>query len=252
VFEILPGGYRHLALEDVDSTNQVALVHARAGADGNLWVSAKRQLQGRGSRGRNWVSEAGNLYSSLLIELNDRARDIQTLAFVASLAIHDAILDAANESCPEIKLKWPNDVLLNGRKTSGILLESHFIDERRLVILGIGINIAHFPLQTTHGATCLASEGITTTPRELLRLLAGAMDKRLGQWDMGWGFSDTRRDWTGVAAGLGKLLEIQVPESSGLTAKTGTFRGIDERGLLELETGSGKIERISVADIFFA
>lgn len=252
MLETLPGGYRHLALEDVASTNGVLLDHARSGVDSGLWISAKRQLEGRGSRGRAWVSEPGNLYSSLLIGIEERARNIQTLAFVASLAIRDAIIASTSDNQANVTLKWPNDVLLNGRKTSGILLESHRVNDRQFVILGMGINIAHYPAQTTHPATCLHDAGIEIAPVEFLANLAAAMRVRMDEWDMGHGFETTRLAWLAVAAGIGEKIEVQMPGTGGLQTLAGTFRGIDTDGLLELQTGNEKTQRISVADIFFA
>ena len=240
---------RHLALGDVGSTNAVCLEKAQAGDPGNLWVTAERQLQGRGSRGRNWVSEAGNLYASLLLRDPGTLERLHTLTFVACLAIRDAIYALEGAQLSQVSLKWPNDVLVNNRKTSGILLESHMVAGVRHVIIGMGINIAHHPDGTLHPATHLQTEGIQANPDSMMHHLMIAMEKRLNQWDGGNGFDATRTDWLAAAVGVGKTIEIRLPNE--VAHRTGIFRGMDEDGMLLLGQAGGRTERISVADIFF-
>jgi len=246
----LDNGYRHLALGEVGSTNAVCLEKAEAGDLGELWITAERQLQGRGSRGRHWVSEAGNLYASLLLREPGAPEKLHTLTFVASLVIRDAIYALPNAQYADITLKWPNDVLVNGSKTSGILLESHEISGVRFVVMGMGINIAHHPHGTLHSATHLSSEGIETDISALFRNLTVAMDKRLHQWNGGNEFEATRTDWLAAASGINETIEVRLPKEA--TPIRGVFRGIDEDGLLLLGGPGGDTRRISVADIFFA
>ncbi len=249
---IRTGEFRHIALGDVSSTNTACLDHARNGDGGGLWITAERQLQGKGSRGRQWISEPGNLYASLLLKDVGSPQTLHTLTFVASLAIRDAILSLQRAVFADVKLKWPNDVLLNGRKTSGILLESHVVDGSHFLIMGIGINIAHYPATALYPATCLANEGLDSSPGEFIQLLSHSMEKRLMQWERGEGFDRIRRDWLDCAVNLEKRIEVQMPVKGETQTVSGTFRGIDEQGLLLLEVKAGKTERISVADIFFA
>lgn len=246
----LENGFRHLPLGDVGSTNAVCLEHARSGDTGGLWVTAQRQLAGRGSRGREWVSENGNLYASLLLREPGALPVLHTLTFVASLAIRDAIYASSGAEMTKVGLKWPNDVLLNGKKTSGILLESHDIGGIRYVIIGMGINVAHHPEVTLHLSTDLRAEGINSDPGLLFQHLNHAMEKRLLQWSRGDGFSTIRADWLSAASGMGQTIEIRLPGEQ--QPRTGIFGGIDENGLLLLEGAGGRQERVSVADIFFA
>ncbi|MGB7287401.1 MAG: biotin--[acetyl-CoA-carboxylase] ligase [Salaquimonas sp.] len=248
----LINGYRHIALGDVASTNAVCVEHAAKGDPGALWITAKRQLAGRGSRGRNWVSEPGNLYSSLLLKDVGAVEHLHTLTFAASLAIRDSIYQVQGAGLNTVELKWPNDVLLNRRKTSGILLESHRFNSSQYVVIGIGVNIAHFPGETLHPATALNKEGLETSPEAFIQLLSHAMDKRLAQWNKGLGFGSIRNDWLLAAANLGQMIEVKLPTKTGTQLHTGTFNGIDEQGLLLLKGAGDKLERISVADIFFA
>jgi BirA family biotin operon repressor/biotin-[acetyl-CoA-carboxylase] ligase len=249
---LLSGGYRHLAFEDVGSTNSLCVEAAENGDQGNLWITGVRQLQGRGSRGRQWVSEAGNLYASLLLRNPGPLEKLHTLTFVASLAIRDAINRIAQTGKASVELKWPNDVLLNGKKTSGILLESHQINGERYIVIGIGINIEHFPQETLYPATSLLAEGIVSSPADFILLLNEAMAERLAQWDKAEGFASIRTDFLSAASNLGKNIEVKIPSKGVVETRMGKFSGIDEQGLLLLEGSNGKMERISVADIFFA
>ncbi len=248
----LSHGFRHLAFEDVGSTNSLCVEEAEKGDPGQLWITGTRQLQGRGSRGRHWVSESGNLYASLLLCEAGHLEKLHTLTFVASLAIRDAILCLPNAGLTKVDLKWPNDVLLNGKKTSGILLESHLIRNQRYVVIGIGVNIEHFPVETLHPATSLINEGLNTKPADFIQILSDAMANRLIQWNQGNGFASIRTDFLQAASNLGKTIEVRMPSKTQEPTRIGKFTGIDEQGLLLLEGSNGKIERISVADIFFA
>ena len=249
---LLPEGFRHEALGEVQSTNLTCLERARDGDPGNLWITAQRQSTGKGSRGRGWVSEEGNLYASLLLKEPGPAGSLHTLTFVASLAIRDCLLALNGAGLLRITLKWPNDVLVNGGKIAGILLESHVLGGSRYVIIGIGINAAHHPQQTLYPATSLKDEGITVSLEELLQHLARAVANRFRQWDGGQGIAKIRSDWLAAAQGIGEMIEIRMPASGGEKVLTGRFEGIDENGLLILGGAGGRREHISVADIFFA
>lgn len=249
---LLPEGFRHEALGEVQSTNLECLEKARVGDGGNLWITAERQSLGKGSRGRGWVSEEGNLYASLLLREPGPVGNLHTLTFAASLAIRDCLLALNGAGLLRVTLKWPNDVLVNGGKIAGILLESHVLGGSRYVIIGIGINVAHHPEKTLHPATSLQNEGIDVSLEELLQHLARAMATRLDQWNGGQGMAQTRSDWLAAARGIGEMIEIRMPASGGEKVLTGRFEGIDENGLLILGGAGGKREHISVADIFFA
>lgn len=219
---------------------------------GNFWVRANRQSGGKGSRGRSWISEPGNLYCSLLLKDAGRVESLHGLTFVASLAIRDAIYHLPGSGLKSVELKWPNDVLISGKKTSGILLEAHRVNDAQYVIIGMGMNIAHYPSETLYPATSLNEEGLETTAQDFFEILRYTLSKRLDQWREGEGFSSIRNDWMLAAANLGKMIEIKLPKQDIGDIRTGIFKGIDEQGLLLLEGASGKLERISVADIFFA
>src|SRR5262249_41147373 len=133
-----------------------ALNLAKAGEKGPLWLTARRQMAGRGRRGRIWVSEPGNLYASLLLTGFAPIERAAELSFVAALAVYDAILEAAVPVAKSLALKWPNDVLINFKKVAGILIEA----EGANVVIGIGVNCSHHPSGTMYPATDLVTEGV--------------------------------------------------------------------------------------------
>ena len=110
------GDVRHIALETIGSSNAEALARARAGERGPLWITADSQTNGRGRSGRTWISPKGNLYATLLLNEPCAAAQSPQLAFVAGLALFDAVAQCAPELVAKLALKWPNDLLLSGRR----------------------------------------------------------------------------------------------------------------------------------------
>jgi len=248
----LPAGYRLIEKELTGSTNADCLEAAIAGEPGGLWLRARTQTAGRGSRGRNWVSDPGNLFASLLLDMPADAKDLSTLTFVTSLAVADSVdvlgseLAARHIDRPGVSLKWPNDVLLDGRKLAGILLESHRIGDRSVIIVGIGVNCVSHPSESNYPATSLRSAGYELDAGQVLEVLAVQFHQRLAQWDWGRGFASIRVDWLARAAGVGEEIETRI----GGETRRGVFETIDETGLLILRAASGGRQGISVADIF--
>lgn len=227
-------GVRHLNYEALGSTNAEALARARAGEVGPLWITAATQTAGRGRRGSAWVSEPGNLYATLLLTEPSPKDAAPQLSFVAALALHDAVAESAPQFGPLLTLKWPNDLLLGGRKLAGILIEGES-EPRFAVAIGIGVNCAHHPDDTRYPATDLATAGAVITPEPLARTLAAAMQRRLAQWRCGEGFAAIRTDWLKRAANLGQDIQVRLPERE----LTGRFEGVDELGRLLLQGPSG-------------
>src|SRR3954464_9167454 len=143
----IPAGYRHLAYDALPSTSAEALAAARHGAPGGLWITAAIQTAGRGRRGRRWSTEPGNLAASLLLIDPAPPALAPTLSFVVAVALHRALVDLAGpQSFERLALKWPNDVLVDGRKVAGILVEGENLPSGRMsVVAGIGINCASHP-----------------------------------------------------------------------------------------------------------
>jgi BirA family biotin operon repressor/biotin-[acetyl-CoA-carboxylase] ligase len=231
--------------EVLDSTNEEVRRRAANGETGPLWVIARSQTKGRGRRGRNWISVPGNLFTSLLIELGEPAELCGQLSFVAALAVAD--LTAGYASGAAVTLKWPNDVLLNGRKVAGILLEVPRNGTAVCMIIGFGVNLARHPGGTDFPAISFAEVSAKVPDPEvaLLRLV-----DTWNTWYEIWredGFRSIRTAWLARAEGLGKELTVQL----GNSVVAGVFENIDEDGSLRLRVEAGKVERITAGDVFF-
>jgi BirA family biotin operon repressor/biotin-[acetyl-CoA-carboxylase] ligase len=231
------------AFDTLGSTNTEALTRARAGERGPLWISAKQQTAGRGRHGRAWVSPAGNLHATLLLTDPAPAGRAAELSFVAALAVHDALLEAVPDLVGRLLLKWPNDVLREGAKVAGILIEGEGSAGGIAVAVGIGVNCLHHPSGTSYPAADLAG---AVAPHLLLRILSRTMATRIAQWDRGHGFAAIRLDWLARAAGLGKPMRVVVGDEE----RTGVFDGIDDSGRLLLRQVDAPTQRIAAGDVF--
>jgi BirA family biotin operon repressor/biotin-[acetyl-CoA-carboxylase] ligase len=236
-------GVRHLRFATLGSTNAEALARARAGERGPLWISAEAQTGGRGRRGKSWVSPPGNLYATLLLTDPSPPALAPQLSFVAGLAVHDAVCACAPNLAP--RLKWPNDLLLDGRKLSGMLIEAES-QPRFSLAIGIGVNCVSHPTDTGYGATDLQANNVAVAAQDLLLRLAAAMNARLTQWGAGSGFAAIRSDWLDRAANLGETIMVRLPERE----ITGIFEGIDADGRLLLATPDKTTETVAAGDVF--
>ncbi len=238
-------GVRLIAYDTLGSTNAEALALARGGEAGPLWVTAARQTAGRGRRGNAWTSEPGNLYASLLLTDAVPAGKAPELCFVAALALHDVVSALAPALRPRVK--WPNDLLLDGAKFAGILIEAETTQgSASAVVIGFGVNCAHHPSDTPYPATDLAANGVAVTLDALLAELSRAMQTRLEEWDRGAGFAATRADWLTRAAGIGGDIVVRLPDRE----VAGTFETLDRIGRLMLRLPAGTLEAITVGEVF--
>ncbi|MBI4275645.1 MAG: biotin--[acetyl-CoA-carboxylase] ligase [Rhizobiales bacterium] len=232
--------------DTIGSTNEEALMRARAGARGPLWIVARRQEAGRGRRGRRWISEAGNLYATLLLTEPSPPDRAPELSFVAALAIHDAVTEAAPVIVHSLSLKWPNDVLLGGKKFAGILVEGEGTFGTAFVAaVGIGVNCAHHPVDVAFPATDLASAGVVLTPNDLFRTLAVTMPRRLDQWACGAGFAQTRSDWLARGPRSGDAMIVRLDQQH----IEGRFETLDEVGRLVLRLPDATIKAITAGEV---
>lgn len=251
--DVWPSGVERIELDEIDSTNAEAARLGRAGRAGPLWIRARRQTAGRGRRGRAWALPSGNLAASLLIRPYDfRPRadlaEAATLSFAASLAVADAAAQFA--AAADLSLKWPNDVLLMGRKLAGLLLEGEGAGPGAWLVIGIGVNIAEAPNPAQLEGRALPPIALSerapgVTADALFPALAAAMAARLAQWAE-TGFAELRRDWLAKAARLGQPILARL---EGETVE-GRFLDVDPDGALVVETRSGQ-RRIAAADIYF-
>jgi BirA family transcriptional regulator, biotin operon repressor / biotin---[acetyl-CoA-carboxylase] ligase len=239
-------GYRLLAHEVLGSTNPEALALARRGERGPFWVTALRQTAGRGRRGSHWSSPPGNLYATLLLDDPGPAEHAPELSFVAALAVHDAIIDCAPAVRERLTLKWPNDLLCDGAKLAGILIESESVTGRLAVAIGVGVNCLHHPAQTPYPTTDLHAGGAEVSAEILFVALSGTMPRRLIQWNRGAGFDAIRDEWIARAAGIGNDMRVRLPDRELF----GRFEALDERGRLLLRLADGTLQTITAGDVF--
>lgn len=240
------GGYRLIAHETLPSTNTEALVLARAGEAGPCWLTAVTQTAGRGRRGNAWVAPAGNVYATLLLTdpaPPDRAPE---LSFVSALATHDAILACAPALKNGLKLKWPNDILCDGKKLVGILIEGENVRGTLAVVIGIAVNCVSHPAATPYPATDLAAAGAPVSAEDVFDALSASMLHRLAQWRRGDGFAAIRADWLTCARDIGIELKVRLPDRE----LVGRGEGLDERGRLLLRLADGNREAIAAGDVF--
>jgi BirA family biotin operon repressor/biotin-[acetyl-CoA-carboxylase] ligase len=226
---------------DTGSTNADLLVLARAGEPDGSWLRAGRQTAGRGRLGRPWVSPPGNLYASRLVRLRPADPPAATLALVAAVALDEAIAVFLPDRTT-LHLKWPNDLLLDGAKLSGILLER--ADDA--VVIGIGVNLAHHPDLPDRATTSLAAQGVAVDPAALLNVLAETMARWLARW-RGEGLAPVRVRWLDRAHPIGTALTARLPDGSAID---GLFDGLAEDGALLLRLSSGERRTIHAADVF--
>jgi BirA family biotin operon repressor/biotin-[acetyl-CoA-carboxylase] ligase len=214
-------------LAEVGSTNDWLRHHAGALPDG-WWVRADRQTAGRGRMGRHWETASGNLAASCLIRPRAGEGNAAELGFVAAVALFETV--AALVQRARLQLKWPNDLLLDGAKLSGILLER----EGDFVVLGIGVNLAHAPTFADRPTLSLASVGVTIAARDFLERLAVAFETEREAWGAG-GFAPVRERWLARAHPLGTPLAV----SDASERVAGRFGGIGPSGELRLDTEGG-------------
>jgi BirA family biotin operon repressor/biotin-[acetyl-CoA-carboxylase] ligase len=245
----LPSGYRLHHLPVVGSTNDEAKALARAGAAPGTVIWADVQSAGRGRRGREWQSPAGNLYMSLIQRPAGPPATAAQLGFVTALALSDALAVLPNREggVTAISLKWPNDVLVNGRKIAGILLESEtgIGGDVDFVVIGTGVNIATAPEGVEYPATSLAAEGIRDiAPAALLNNFIAAFDHRARQWRT-TGFPAIRAAWLARANGIGESIRVRLERST----LDGRFLDLDDDGALVLQSAEG-VRRITAGAVF--
>ena len=243
----LPPGYALIALDEAGSTNDEAKERAADGAPDGTVVWARRQRAGRGRRGRSWVSPPGNLYVSAILRPACEARSVAQLSFVAALTVLDLVdgLVAGRARC-----KWPNDVLVDGGKVAGVLLESALGPGRSVdwVVLGIGVNLASHPgLEGQIPSTSLAAAGAPTlAPEDAMHSVLAALTRRRQEWEA-QGFAAVRRAWLDRAHGLGGPVTVM----NGERRVAGVFEGLDEEGALVLAQTAGARLSISAGDVHF-
>lgn len=237
-------GYRIRSYDNLDSTNSEAMRLARSGERGALWIVTRAQTAGRGRRGRNWATAPGNLAASLLISEALAPAEAAKLSFVAALAAREtchSLAPAAN-----LTLKWPNDLLADGRKLGGLLLECEARDDDLMIVIGFGLNLADAPAGLTFPATSLAALGVMVSVEVAFATLTDAWDCNVELW-RSQGFGEIRRRWLRHAEGIGQTASVVI----GDRQESGMFETLDEQGRLVLRLPDGSARFVSAGDVYF-
>jgi BirA family transcriptional regulator, biotin operon repressor / biotin---[acetyl-CoA-carboxylase] ligase len=243
----LPPSFRLFLYDSIGSTNDEAKRLARDGAPAGTLVWALEQTNGRGRRGRAWASPRGNLYASLIWRPDCPASRAAQLGFVAALAVGRA-LGTIVPGVGLIACKWPNDVLVNGRKVAGILLETELdaTGMPRFLVVGVGVNLASSPRNTEFPATSVVDEGLGAIPPEVM---LEQFVQHFQSWELRWhteGFAPVRAAWLAASAiSPGEPVRARLDTA----ILQGRFLDIDEDGGLLLEL-AGERRSISAGDVF--
>lgn len=238
--------YNLLAFEEIDSTNNEAKRLMQSGAFDRLVIWSKSQNQGKGRSGRVWESPEGNLYLSVLLPINCSLEQSAQLSFVMSLAIHDVITSLAikNNLKLDIKLKWPNDVLVNGKKICGILMESLSEEVKDWVTIGMGLNVEKTP--DIENTVSLKDLGIKIGVGEVLGMVMNQFDYYHDMWLI-YEFDKIRKIWLKSAYKLRKVITI----SNISNRISGVFEGVDKEGNIIIRLASGEKIPMNTGEVFF-
>ncbi len=245
-------GTQLVVVDTTTSTNTDAKEHAQAGGPGPAWFVAVEQTAGYGRRGRAWVAPRGNLAASVLVTLGVQPAVAATLGFVAGVAVQQALRSLSLETMArggaavEFALKWPNDVLANGRKMVGIGLEAHATPANLAVVVGIGVNNIAAPEGTPFPATSLSAEGLELSAEDVFAALSEAWTDLFALWDDGRNFNAIRKLWLASAYNLGGTVSVQLGERT----VEGIFEVIDETGCMIVATQQGRVP-VTAGDVYF-
>jgi BirA family transcriptional regulator, biotin operon repressor / biotin---[acetyl-CoA-carboxylase] ligase len=229
-------------LTTVDSTNLYTRQRFDAGEDLPFWIRSDEQTAGRGRSGRNWVSVPGNLYASFAFEPGCETAQLSQVALVISIAMFETVCKWTPGE--EVRLKWPNDCLVNGAKISGILIETLRLAAPVLVI-GCGINIVSKPTNVDYPTTALHDFDPDVTVGSVFEHLGENLDVWLAIWNRGAAFAEIRNEWLGRAKCLGEKLSVR----DGKMRSEGVCIGLNSDGALLLEKTDGTLSRIYAGDV---
>lgn len=242
-----PSPFAVIEHDILESTNDEACRLASDGAEEGTVVWAHRQKAGRGRRGRRWQSPEGNLYFSAILRPAAPPAAAAQLSLVAAVAMAETLAELLPNGV-RVEQKWPNDVLVGGKKIAGILLESSGATADRVdwVVVGCGLNVAVAPEGTALPATCLTAEGASTADRKLvLMALLDSLHHWRGEWDTA-GIAPVRKAWLARARGLGQEITVRLPTHEF----KGQFLDMDDSGALIVRLPDGSEKAVTAGDVF--
>jgi BirA family transcriptional regulator, biotin operon repressor / biotin---[acetyl-CoA-carboxylase] ligase len=229
----IAAGYELVVYETIGSTNDAAFERARNGAN-RTWIVARAQTAGRGRHGRQWQSPPGNLYASLVLVDVARPHTAPQIGFVAGIALAHALRQLV-AAPSHIRVKWPNDILLDDAKLAGILVEGRALPGGvYAIVVGFGVNCQSCPPDLPYRAAALAEAGASRSKAEdVLTLLSAQMAYWLRTFEQG--FDAIRAEWLSLAAGIGAQIKVKTATQQF----EGIFQSIDADGRLILLDASG-------------
>lgn len=238
--------FRIEAYDALPSTMDIARIRAEDGAAEGLVIQAGAQTGGRGRHGNQWTSPPGNLYLSVLLRPQKPFAEFGQMAFVAALALGRAY-GRIGVAASRVRIKWPNDILLDDRKGAGLLLEAGA--DGTYVVLGSGVNIVSAPegraalCDFLPAATAAEGAGLIPVFRDIY---LEALEKYYRQWQQD-GFAPIREAWLEQAAHLGEEITARLPN----TRVNGIFEGIDSNGALMIREKTGITRCITSGEVHF-
>ncbi|EJF77397.1 biotin-[acetyl-CoA-carboxylase] ligase [Bartonella sp. DB5-6] len=244
-------GYTVESYESVASTNLIAQQKAQAGHQGYLWVVAQEQIQGRARRGRIWYSPKGNLYSSLLLVDGIVHQTSAQLGFVAGVSMVEAVkqfIRDEKQTDSIVRLKWPNDILLGGAKSSGVLLEIfRLTPQQYALIIGIGMNVKYHYKNAPYPTSSLKNIGLHVETEQLFTVLTEYFSKNYLLWKQPKGCDIIREKWLLYSTHLGQHVKIV----NGEKIIEGFFDGIDSDFNCIVKQKNGQQTIITAGDVHF-
>lgn len=235
--------------ETLDSTQSHLKTLAEQGAPDGTVVQALTQTAGHGRHGRKWVSQRGNLYFSFLLRPNRSVQETGQLSILIGAALGKALSSYA-EDLSILRLKWPNDVMLGGKKCAGILIETGTAPDGTLnwVAVGIGVNIRTSPVIPDRETTCLAdfiSEDMLPAIKTVRDLILSEVLQLSRLWNTE-GFDPIRHIWMNMSYSVGTSVNVKLEH----TLKTGLFENIDKTGALILKQSDDHLITVTAGEIF--
>ncbi|NKB16019.1 MAG: biotin--[acetyl-CoA-carboxylase] ligase [Sphingomonadales bacterium] len=228
------------------STNDDVLARL---ADGNapaegMWHATRRQTAGRGRGGRQWFDGHGNFMGSTVVQLRRDDPPAHSLALLAAIAIHRTVdgLAAVTGTPADVRIKWPNDILIDGAKCAGLLLERR----QDCVVVGVGVNLVQAPEVPGRRTTSLSAHGISATPDAFGSSLAEQFATAIGQWRQGGWPDAIIAAWLQRAHPAGATLRLTDGERAGTE---GRFEGLNPDGSLRLRLSDASIIAIHAGDV---
>lgn len=218
------------------------------GAPSGTVVIADRQLNGRGRLGRHWISPPGNLYASIILRPDCSLAASAGLSLLTGVALGETLIELGPDDL-DLALKWPNDILINGAKVAGILLENAAGHGGRtaFVIIGTGVNIHSAPDNTAYPVTSLDDAGFKAlSPFDLLAAYTHRLEIWLDRWKMD-GFAVVREAWRDRAFRLGGLIRLRLEREE----IDGVFVDLTEKGALVIEQANGHRREVAAGDVVY-